>query len=118
MQYLYREGSNYYFMDNKTYEQIVITEETLGDAKNFLKENLEVEVLMFDERAIGVELPNFVNLRVTKTETWLKGDTTGRDYKPATVETGYELRIPPFVEEGELIAIDTRTGDFSTRVKG
>lgn len=117
MQYLYRDGANYYFMDNKTYEQTVITEEGLGDAKNFLKENLEVDVLMFNDRAIGVELPNFVNLRVIKTEMWVKGDTTGRDYKPATVETGYQLRVPPFVEEGQLIAIDTRTGEFSTRVK-
>jgi len=118
MQYLYREGSNYYFMDNQNYEQIAISEEALGDAKNYLKENLEVEVLLFNDRAIGVDLPNFVNLKVIKTDPWLKGDTTGRDYKPATVETGYELRVPPFIEEGEIIAIDTRSGDFSARVKG
>ena len=117
MQYLYREGSNYYFMDTQTYEQTIITEEALGDTKNYLKENFEVDVLLFNEKSIGVELPNFVNLRVIQTETWIKGDTTGKDYKPATVETGYQLRIPPFVEEGELITIDTRTGEFSSRVK-
>ncbi len=118
MQYLYKEGSNYYFMDNQNYEQIAISEEALGEAKNYLKENLEVEVLLFNDRSIGVDLPNFVNLKIIKTDPWLKGDTTGRDYKPATVETGYELRVPPFIEEGEIIAIDTRTGEFSARVKG
>jgi elongation factor P len=118
MQYLYREGDHFYFMDNQNYEQVVISEEILGDAKNFLKENLNVEVLLFRETPIGVELPNFVNLRVVKTEPWVKGDTSKADYKPATVETGYALRVPPFVVEGELITIDTRTGEYSTRVKG
>ncbi|MGD0916347.1 MAG: elongation factor P [Thermodesulfobacteriota bacterium] len=118
MQYLYREGDHYYFMDNQTYEQMIISEEALGDAKNFLIDNLNVKVLLFKDKAIGVDLPNFVNLRVIKTDTWVKGDTSKADYKPATVETGYVLRIPPFVEEGELITIDTRTGEYSTRVKG
>jgi elongation factor P len=117
MQYLYKEGEHYHFMDNESFEQIIISEEALGDAKNFLIENLNVKVLMFRDKAIGVDLPNFVNLRVTKTELWVKGDTSKADYKPATVETGYELRIPPFVGEGELITIDTRTGEYSTRVK-
>jgi len=118
MQYLYKEGDHYYFMDNQTFEQIVVSEETLGEAKNFLIENLNVTVLMFKEKAIGVDLPNFVNLRVIKTETWVKGDTSRADYKPAKVETGYVLRVPPFIEEGEVITVDTRTGDYSTRVKG
>ena len=117
MQYLYKEGDHFHFMDNQTYEQIVINQETLGDAKNFLIENMNVEVLLFRENPIGIDLPNFVNLRVIKTETWVKGDTAKADYKPATVETGYILRIPPFVEEGELITIDTRTGEYATRVK-
>jgi len=117
MQYLYRERDHYHFMDNQTFEQIIISEEALGDAKNYLVENLNVEVLLFRDKAIGVELPNFVNLRVIKAETWLKGDTSRSDYKPATVETGYIVRVPPFVEEGELITIDTRTGEFSKRVK-
>jgi len=117
MQYLYKEGDHYYFMDNQTYEQIIINEDALGEAKNYLIDNLNAKVLMFREKAIGVDLPNFVNLRVIKTEMWVKGDTSKADYKPATIETGYELRIPPFVQEGELITIDTRTGEYSTRVK-
>jgi elongation factor P len=104
-------------MDNETYEQIIISGESLGDAKNFLIENFNVEVLLFRDRAIGVELPNFVNLRIIKTETWVRGDTSKADFKPATLETGYVLRVPPFIEEGELITIDTRTGEFSKRVK-
>jgi len=77
-----------------------------------------VEVLLFDEKAIGVDLPNFIDLRVVKTDPWLKADTSGKDFKPATVETGYELRVPPYIEEGEWISIDTRTGEFSSRSKG
>jgi len=117
MQYLYREGDHYHFMDNQSFEQIVISGETLGGSQNFLTENLNVKVLLFKDKPIGVELPNFVNLRVIKTEMWVKGDTSRADYKPATVETGYVLRVPPFIEEGELITIDTRTGEYSTRVK-
>jgi len=118
MQYLYKEGDHYHFMDNETFEQIIISEEALGEAKNFLKENLNVKVLLFKEKAIGVDLPNFVNLKVVRTEPWVKGDTSKADYKPATVETGYVLRVPPFIEEGEIVVIDTRTGEYSTRVKG
>lgn len=118
MQFLYKEGEHYCFMDNESYEQINISEESIGEAKNFMIDNLEVSVLLFRDKPIGVTLPNFVNLRVTETTPWLKGDTTGSDSKPATVETGYVLRVPPFIEEGELITIDTRTGEYSTRVKG
>ncbi len=118
MEYLYKEGNHYTFMDQQTYEQVVMEEAAMGDAKNYLLENLKVEVMLFGEKAIGISLPNFVNLRVTETEQWAKGDTSGNDSKPATVETGYVLRVPPFIEEGELIVIDTRTGDYSTRVKG
>jgi len=118
MQYLYKEDNAYHFMDNRNYEQIVIREDALGDAKNYLIDNLQVDVLLFREKAIGVNLPNFVNLKVVKTDPWAKGDTSGSDSKPATLETGYVLRVPPFIEEGELITIDTRTGEYSTRVKG
>ena len=118
MQYLYKEGDQYHFMDNQTYEQIIINEEALGETKNYLIDNLNVKILLFKERPIGVELPNFVNLRVIKTEAWVKGDTSKADYKPATVETGYVLRVPPFIEEGGLITIDTRSGEYSTRIKG
>ncbi len=118
MQYLYKEGDEYHFMDNRNYEQIIIKEDGLGDAKNYLIDNIQVDVLLFRDKAIGVNLPNFVNLRVIKTDPWAKGDTSGSDSKPATVETGYVLRVPPFIEEGELITIDTRNGEYSTRVKG
>jgi elongation factor P len=118
MEYLYKEGTHYTFMDQQTYEQVVMEEEAMGDAKNYLLENLKVDVMLFGEKAIGVALPNFVNLRVIQTEPWAKGDTSGNDSKPATVETGYVLRVPPFIEEGELITIDTRNGEYYTRVKG
>ena len=118
MQYLYKEDNVYHFMDNKNYEQIAVNEDALGDTKNYLIDNLQVDVLLFRDKAIGVNVPNFVNLRVIQTDPWAKGDTSGSDSKPATVETGYQLRVPPFIEEGELITIDTRTGEYSTRVKG
>ncbi len=118
MQFLYKEGTDYHFMDNQTFEQIVVGEDPLGDAKHYLIDNLKVEVLLYGEKAIGVTVPNFVNLRVVQTDPWIKGDTSGSDSKPATLETGYVLRVPPFIEEGELITIDTRTGEYSTRVKG
>jgi elongation factor P len=118
MQYLYKEDTIYFFMDNQTFEQVTVNEESLGDSRYFLIDNLPVDVLLFRERPIGVNLPNFVNLRVIQTDPWAKGDTSGSDSKPATLETGYVLRVPPFIEEGELVTIDTRTGEYSTRVKG
>ncbi len=117
MQYLYQDETGYVFMDNKTYDQIILTEETLGDDKYFLIDNMEVSILMYGERGIGISLPNFVNLRVTQADPWVKGDTAAGNNKPATVETGYTLQVPSFVEEGILIQIDTRTGEYSTRVK-
>jgi elongation factor P len=118
MEYLYKEDTHYTFMDQQTYEQVVMEEDALGDSKNFLLENCKVDVLLFGEKAIGVTLPNFVNLRVLQTDPWAKGDTSGNDSKPATLETGYTLRVPPFIEEGELVTIDTRNGEYYTRVKG
>ena len=117
MQYLYQDDSGHIFMDKKTYEQIILTEETLGDDKYFLVDNMEVEILMYGERAIGISLPIFVNLRVTQSDPWVKGDTAAGNNKPATVETGYTLQVPSFVDEGTLIQIDTRTGNYVTRVK-
>jgi elongation factor P len=115
MQYLYSQGEEFHFMDTKNYEQIVIALEQMGDDVNFLIDNMEVQILLFNNNPIGVTLPNFVNLTVTKADPWAKGDTSGR--KPVTVETGYELQVPPFVEEGDKIQIDTRTGTYMTRVK-
>ncbi|MCD6152351.1 MAG: elongation factor P [Syntrophobacterales bacterium] len=117
MQYLYPEGNKYCFMDLETYEQVYLTEEQLGDAKNFLIDSLEVEILFFGDTPLGITLPNFVELTVTRADPWVKGDTAAGNSKPVTVETGYQLLAPPFVEEGEKIRIDTRTGDYVTRVK-
>jgi elongation factor P len=117
MQYLYHEGGNYYFMDNQSYEQIGIPEDALGDGKNFLIDNLPVEVLFFQDRPIGVNVPNFVNLHVTGSAAWAKGDTSSSDLKIVTLETGHQMKVPPFVVEGDLIQIDTRTGTYVTRVK-
>jgi len=117
MQYLYQDDSGHVFMDKKSYEQVILTEETLGDDKYFIIDNMDVEILMYGDRAIGISLPNFVNLRVTQSDPWVKGDTAAGNNKPATVETGYTLQVPSFVEEGTLIQIDTRTGSYVTRVK-
>ena len=117
IQYLYSQGDEFHFMDTKNYEQIVVSREQMGDDVNFLIDNMEVQVLMFNNRSIGVTLPNFVNLVVTKADPWAKGDTSGSDSKPVTVETGYVLQVPPFIEEGDKIQIDTRTGYYMTRVK-
>ncbi|MFZ5774893.1 MAG: elongation factor P [Thermodesulfobacteriota bacterium] len=117
MQYLYNQGDDLVFMDNANYEQIEISKVQLADSINFLIDNMEVEVLMFNGRPIGVTLPNFVNLVVTQADPWVKGDTSGSDSKPVTVQTGYVLQVPPFVEEGDKLQIDTRTGEYVTRVK-
>jgi len=117
MQYLYSQENEFCFMDMENYEQTFLTAEQVGDASNFLTDNLEVQILLFEGNAIGITLPNFVDLEVTKAEPWAKGDSVAGDSKPITVETGYVLRVPPFVEEGGKITIDTRTGEYVTRVK-
>ena len=117
MQYLYQDDSGYVFMDTKNYEQVSLSEETLGDDHYFLKDNMEVKILLFNGRGIGITLPNFVNLRVTHADPWVKGDTAAGNNKPATVESGYNLAVPSVVETDDLIQIDTRTGEYVTRVK-
>jgi len=117
MQFLYSQGDEFHFMDTSTYEQIFLNKEQLEENLNFLVDNMEVQVLFFGDKAIDITLPTFVNLEVTKADPWVKGDTSGTDTKPVTVETGYVLQVPPFIEEGERIQIDTRTGEYMTRVK-
>lgn len=117
MQFLYNQEDEYHFMDTENYDQLFLTSEQLGDNINFLMDNMELEVLFFNDKPIDVSLPIFVNLAVTKADPWVKGDTSGTDTKPVTVETGYQLQVPPFVEEGDKIQIDTRTGEYVTRVK-
>ena len=117
MEYLYSDGSQFCFMNTNTYDQEFIIEEQIGESKNFLKENTVCNVLLFEGRPIGISLPYFIDLKVEKTDPWVKGDTASGDSKPATLETGYVLNVPPFIQEGELIRIDTRTGEYVERVK-
>src|SRR3990172_9367008 len=118
MQFLYREDDRYCFMDNETYEQIFLTEKQVGEAKNFLIDNLEVEILMFEDRPLEISLPNFVDITVIQADPWAKGDTVSGNTKPVVLQTGYQLQAPPFIEQGEKIRVDTRTGEYLTRVKG
>ncbi len=117
MEYLYAEGNQYCFMNTGTYEQEYLSEDQVSESVDFLKENTVCNVLLFSGRPIGISLPNFINLRVEKTDPWVKGDTASGDSKPATLETGYVLNVPPFIEEGQLIKIDTRSGEYVERVK-
>ena len=117
MQYLYNQEDEFYFMDVNNYEQSMLSGELVGDAKNYLIDNLEVDILFFGDTPIGITLPNFVDLTVTRADPWVKGDSAAGDSKPVTLETGYTLRVPPFIEEGIKITIDTRTGEYVTRVK-
>lgn len=115
MQYLYEDGGLYYFMDNETYEQTPLTRDVLGDAFRFVKENEVVKILSYKGNVFGVEAPNFVTLEVTKTEPGFKGNTATNTLKPAVLETGAEIRVPLFINEGESIRIDTRTGEYMDR---
>ena len=118
MEYLYFDGSAYCFMNTSNYEQEFLTPDQVGEAKDLLKENTVCKALFFDHRAIALTLPNFVELRIEKADPWAKGDTASGSYKPVTLETGYVLQVPPFVNEGETVRIDTRTGEYVERVKG
>jgi elongation factor P len=117
MQYLYNEGNSFCFMDNATYEQIMLDEAVLGDAKNYLVDNLEVQVMFFNERPVGVEIPNFVEAEVVECEPGVKGDTATGATKPAKLSPGAVVNVPLFVEEGDFIRVDTRTGKYMERVK-
>ena len=117
MQYLYNEGDLYYFMDNETYEQIPISKDTLGDDFRFVKENENFKVLSYKGSVFAVEPPLFVELEITETEPGVKGNTATNVLKPATVETGAVVKVPIFIEQGERIQIDTRTGEYLGRSK-
>lgn len=118
MQFLYREGDSFHFMDNETFEQIEIPGDEIGDPAQFLKESEMVDVLFFDENQImGVEVPLFVNLQVTEASIALRGDTATNVNKTVTLETGAQVSVPAFVNEGDVLKIDTRTGQYIERVK-
>ena len=115
MEYSYSDGDLYYFMDTETWEQIPINKSVLGDNFKFVKENMVCKVLSYKGSVFGVEPPNFVELQVTKTDPGFKGDTATNATKPATLETGAEIKVPLFIDEGEIIQIDTRTGEYMGR---
>ena len=116
MQFLYVQGGDYYFMDTRNYEQTFISEGVLGESKNFLKENINASILFYNGKAIGVTLPNSVDLKVAKCDPGVRGDTVSGALKPATLETGYTVNVPLFINEGDVLKIDTRDGKYLTRV--
>ena len=115
MQYLYNDGDLYYFMDNETYDQVELNLEQLGEAKNFLLENMEVSIVFFQGIVIGIDLPVAVELRVVETDPGIRGDTATGGNKPATLETGYVVKVPLFIEVGDVLRVDTRTGQYIER---
>lgn len=115
MEYLYREDDIYYFMDQETYEQMPVNGSILGDSFKFVKENEVCKICSYKGNVFGVEPPNFVTLQVTETEPGLKGDTATNTLKPAKLETGAEIRVPLFINEGDMIRIDTRVGEYLER---
>lgn len=115
MQYLYASGDQHVFMDNETYEQLELPENTIEYELKFLKENMEVHIQMYEGETLGVELPNTVTLEVTETEPGIKGDTAQGATKQATVETGYTLNVPLFVNQGDLLIINTTDGSYVSR---
>ena len=118
VQYLYNDGQFYYFMNTETYEQIYLPEELLGDSLPYLVPNILLQVQFFEGEPIGVELQGSVELRVISTEPVLKGATVSNVTKPATLETGLVIQVPPFINEGEIIRVDTSDGKYLERVKG
>ncbi|MGB9793222.1 MAG: elongation factor P [Thermacetogeniaceae bacterium] len=116
MQYLYREGDSYVFMDNETYDQVSLTSEQLGENVKYLKENMNIYLLTYEGNLIGIELPNFVELKVVEADPGVRGDTATGGTKSATLETGLVIQVPLFVEVGDVVRVDTRTGEYLERV--
>ena len=117
MQYLYQDGDGYVFMDKETFDQITLAREWVGEQMQYLKENEDAKVTFFEGKPLSLELPNTVELKVIHTEPALKGATAAAQYKPADLETGLKISVPPFVNIGEIVQVDTRTGEYLGRVK-
>jgi elongation factor P len=115
MQFLYKDD-RYNFMDTETYEQVSLSADEVGDARDYLQENVEVDVLYIDGAPAGVEVPNFVELTISSTDPGVRGDTAQGGTKPATLETGVVVQVPLFLNEGDVVKVDTRTGDYLGRV--
>jgi len=116
MQYLYHEGEDYHFMDTSSYEQIHISSEALGDSVNYLKAEMTIQVEFYGEEPVGIELPQTVDLAVKETVPGIKGATASNQIKPATCETGLVVNVPPFINEGDVIRVNTETGEYQSRV--
>jgi elongation factor P len=116
MQYLYNDGDLYYFMDTSTFEQIHISAEALGDSKDFLMPEMTIRVEFYDVEPVGIELPPTVDLLVKETVPGIKGATASNQIKPATLETGLVIQVPPFVNEGDKVRVNTETGEYQSRV--
>jgi len=114
--YLYGDETDYYFMDPKTYEQINIKKETIGEKGKMLTENLEVNISFYNEKPLTVELPNQVTCTIDTTDVALKGQTVSSSYKPATLENGINIQVPPFIENGDKIIVDTRTMEYIKKI--
>ena len=114
--YLYKDDNNFYFMNPKTFDQIEIKKEIIGTKGNFLTENLEVSVSYYNENPISVELPNQVKCKINSTDAALKGQTVSSSYKPAILENGIKIQVPPFVEDGDEILLDTRTFEYIKKI--
>ena len=115
MQYLYKDD-RYHFMDLDTYDQVSLSPEEVGEARDFLRENTEVEILFIDQSPVSVELPNFIELQIAKTDPGIRGDTASGGSKPATLETGAVIQVPLFLNEGDVVKVDTRSGEYLGRV--
>jgi elongation factor P len=116
MQFLYKEADDLVFMDQSNYEQVTVSKDLIGDAHDLMKDNLPCTVLFFNERPVDVQLPTFVLLEITASEPGVAGDTSGKVTKPATVETGAEVKVPLFIRVGDMIKVDTRTHEYVERV--
>lgn len=116
MQYLYKDADSFVFMDTTTYDQVQIPDTTIGDSADFMPENINVEVLFFQDRAVGVTLPNFIEQAITETEPGFRGDTSTGATKPAKISTGATVNVPLFIGVGDIVKIDTRTGEYLERV--
>ena len=116
MQYLYRDSDGFVFMDNETFEQTTLSPEWVGEQMEFMKENTNAQVVMYEGKPISLELPAAVELVVTETDPALKGATAKDQYKPATLETGLKIQVPPFISEGDVVQVDTRSGEYLGRV--
>ncbi|RSL34553.1 elongation factor P [Salibacterium salarium] len=115
MQYLYSSGETHTFMDNETFDQLELTSDQIEYELNFLKENMEIKIMSYGSETLGLELPNNVELKVSETEPGIKGDTASGGTKPAILETGYKVQVPFFVNEGDLLVVDTRKGEYVSR---